>query len=47
MPTRLYVRSTAIADSEARLFKHLRMYCEGATIAVVVLACVVLLGWFF
>jgi diguanylate cyclase (GGDEF)-like protein/PAS domain S-box-containing protein len=47
MLTCLDVRSTAIADSEARLFKHLRMYCEGATIAVVVLACVVLLGWVF
>jgi len=47
MPTGLDVRSTAIPASEVRLFKSLRTYCEGAAIAVVVLAGVVVLGWVF
>ena len=47
MPTSLDVRCTALADPEVRLFKHLRIYCACAAIAVVILACGVLLGWAF
>jgi hypothetical protein len=47
MPISFDVRSTEIADSEVRLFKRLRTYCEGAAIAVVILAGTVLLGWVF
>jgi EAL domain-containing protein (putative c-di-GMP-specific phosphodiesterase class I) len=41
------VRDIAVADSEARLFRRLRIFCEAAAIIVVALAGVVLFGWAF
>jgi diguanylate cyclase (GGDEF)-like protein/PAS domain S-box-containing protein len=36
-----------MSDPNARLFKLLRMYCEGTAIAVAVMGCLVLFGWAF
>ena len=36
-----------MSDANVRLFKSLRMYCQGSAIAVMVLAGLVLIGWAF
>jgi hypothetical protein len=37
----------SMSDSDTRLFKNLRLYCETSAIAVVGIGCVALYGWAF